>query len=637
MTERQFSLLLVDDDPSAVQAMSRMLADYTNQRFATSGADALRVARESPPDLILLDAEMPGMSGLEVCKALRADSALAHIPVIFATSHDSAELEVAALQSGAVDFVTKPIAETQLRSRVRARLRTHQALHEPAAAARHDVLQPPERPSRLLIVDDEVNAIHVLSQTLSQLGELHYASSGEEALRIAPLVSPDIILLDIHMPGIDGFAVCGVLKALPDFASVPIVFVTRHSEPEIEMRALDLGAAEFIAKPYTPAVLRARVRNLLHLKHRTDADLRAVSERWQRVSDARVAGIVEAATDAILTIDTHQRLVLMNGAACRLFGVQPDEVMGHPVRNVLGSLLDDLSVGGAAPVRLSLPFSGDGAVTVEMSVSTSDEGAQRLTTVVLRDVSDRERLDRETQARAEAEATAQIKARMLAYLAHEIGNPLNGIIGFGQLMAADTELALHPVQRQRLAHLLSSARHLQTLMRDALDLGRFESGQLAFEIRDIDVSPLLTMAIEASQSLAAEHRVELRLGAQSTFAVWADSSRLQQVLLNLLSNAVKYNRAGGRVDVEASRRASTVAIAIRDSGLGMDAEQRKHLFEPFNRLGRQGSGTPGAGLGLLITRQLVEAMGGQLEVDSIPGSGSCFTVLLPSADSPRPD
>jgi signal transduction histidine kinase len=638
MPETEVSLLLVDDDPSAVQAMSRMLADYKNQRFATSGADALRLARECPPDLILLDAEMPGMNGLQVCDALRADPVLARIPVIFATSHDSAAVEVAALQRGAVDFIAKPIVETQLRARVRARLRTSQALGEPGHPAQLDELQAPSRrPSRLLIVDDQASAIRVLSRTLSNLGEIHFASSGEEALRIAPLLLPDLILLDAHMPGVDGFAVCTALKQLAAFSAVPIVFVTRYSDPESEMRALDLGAAEFIAKPYTPAVLRARVRNLLDLKHRTDAELRALGERWQRVGDARVAAIVEAAADAFITIDTQQRVVLANAAACRMFGVQADEVIGHPVRRVLGSLLDDIGSFGTAPCRLSLPLGSDRTMTVEMSISNSDEGDRLLTTVVLRDVGDRERLDRETHARLQAEAGAQMKARMLAYLAHEIGNPLNGIIGFGQLMAADTEYALHPVQGQRLAHLMSSARHLQALMRDTLDLGRFESGNLAFDIRATDVSSPLAAAQEAVQSLASERHVAVRLDVPADLTVWADASRLKQVMLNLLTNAIKYNRVGGRVEVQASSRGAAVAIAVRDTGLGMNAEQRQHLFEPFNRLGRQTSNTPGAGLGLVITRQFVEAMGGSLEVESAPGSGSCFTVLLPSAHLPRPD
>src|SRR5258706_9243636 len=109
MPSHDARLLLVDDDPSAIHVMSRMLAQYGHQRFATSGEEALTLARKSTPDLILMDADMPGMTGLDVCEALKADPILARVPVIFATSHNAPQLEVAALENGAVDFVTKPL------------------------------------------------------------------------------------------------------------------------------------------------------------------------------------------------------------------------------------------------------------------------------------------------------------------------------------------------------------------------------------------------------------------------------------------------------------------------------------------------------------------------------------------------
>ena len=274
-------LLLVDDDPSAILVLSRMLARYPDQRFATSGAEALRLARESPPDLILLDAEMPGMTGFEVCSALRNDPLLAQVPVIFATSHDTAEVQVAALRQGAVDFLTKPLDAARVAARVGAHLRSRALLNatkdigtEPAPRAPPGDLHLP----RLLIVDDDVAAIQLLHNTLAGVGELYFAKSGTEALELAHRHWPDLILLDAQMPGVDGFEVCAALKAEPAFFHVPIVFVTRYSDPRNELRALDLGAADFIGKPYTRAILLARVRNLLELKQRTDDALHGAHE-----------------------------------------------------------------------------------------------------------------------------------------------------------------------------------------------------------------------------------------------------------------------------------------------------------------------------------------------------------------------
>jgi DNA-binding response OmpR family regulator len=185
------------------------------------------------------------------------------------------------LQKGAADFVSKPLVASQLTARVRAQLRAGQFVEN----VKRDCVgwdgsagRPPGEVPRLLIVDDDIASIHLLNHTLAAMGDLHFAKTGEEALRLARRLVPDLILLDAHMPEVDGFDVCRSLKAEPAFGHVPIVFVTRFSDPRYEMRALYLGAADFIAKPYTAAVLQARVRNLLDLKRRTDAELQAAQE-----------------------------------------------------------------------------------------------------------------------------------------------------------------------------------------------------------------------------------------------------------------------------------------------------------------------------------------------------------------------
>ena len=196
MSSPKVRLLLVDDDPSAIQVMSRMLAHYPDQQFATSGEVALRLARETTPDLIVLDIEMPGMSGLAVCKALRADPALAQVPVIFATKHATSTLEAAALKFGAVDFVTKPLNAAQLTARVRAHLRTGRSfktLEDQRLAVGATPLPISAETHRLLIVDDDVAAIRILQHTLTKIGEVHFAKSGAEALRLARSLEPHLI------------------------------------------------------------------------------------------------------------------------------------------------------------------------------------------------------------------------------------------------------------------------------------------------------------------------------------------------------------------------------------------------------------------------------------------------------------
>jgi PAS domain S-box-containing protein len=635
MSSRDVCLLLVDDDVSEIQVMGRMLADYPDQRFATSGEAALRLARETTPDLIVLDVDMPGMTGFDVCEALKADPVLSGVPVIFVTSHDASALEVAALQNGAADFVTKPLVSAQLLARVRAQLNTKMlvdGLKRNRPVSNAAPRQPGVPPPRLLIVDDDIGAIHILRHTLATMGDFHFAKSGEAALQLARSLVPDLILLDAHMPGLDGFDVCKSLKAEPRFRHVPIVFVTRFSDPQFEMRAFGLGAADFIAKPYTAAVLQARVRNLLDLKQRIDAELKAVREHWRRIGDARVADIVGAASDAIVTYNADDEVVLVNVAACRMFGVDHEQTMGSAAQALLGDDLPTEDRWPSDPARTMVARADGTDFPVEMSASKVGEGADRLTTVMLRDISDRERLEVETHSRIEAETASRTKTQMMAYIAHEMGNPLTGMLGFAQLMAADADHPLAPEQAERLEYVLASGEHLQTLMRDVLDLGRFETGKLAIDLRPVNAVRCAQDAAAAVSALAGQAGVTVSsLPASASLRVTADADRLRQCLLNLLTNAIKYSRPGGWARVEVTGDSQQVAIAVRDNGLGMNALQRHHLFEPFNRLGRQRAAAPGTGLGLVITRQLVEAMGGQLQVESVSGLGSCFTIVLPVA------
>jgi PAS domain S-box-containing protein len=572
---------------------------------------------------------------LDVCEALRGDPVLARVPVILATSHDPTTLlQVTAFRKGATDFVTKPLIAAQLTSRVRAHLRTKLLIEDlQRDSLASGVVQPlPGTPaSRLLIVDDDIASIHVLRHTLSAMGDFHFAKNGEEALDLARRLLPDLILLDAHMPGIDGFDVCKTLKAEAAFRHVPIAFITRFSDPRNEMRALDLGAADFIAKPYTRAILQARVRNLLDLKRRTDAELQSVREHLQRVGDARVADIVGAASDAIVTCNAAAKVVLINAAACRMFGIEHAQAIGSPMQALLGegALTDEPRQN--APVRTTITRTDGECFPTEMSVSRIGEGAECLTTVMLRDISDRERLEAESRSRIEAETASRTKTRMLSYVAHEIGNPLNCMLGFAQLMAADGDHALPPAQAKRLTQILASGKHLEVLMRDVMDLGRFQTGKLTVELRPVNAARCAQDAIEAVSALAEQSGVTLMcLSASAPVHCAADTARLHQCLVNLLTNAIKYNRPGGWARIEVTGDSQEAAIAVRDNGFGLEALQREHLFEPFNRLGRQAV-VSGTGLGLVITRQLVEAMNGQLRVESDPGLGSCFTLVLPTA------
>lgn len=627
-------LLLVDDDSETVQVLGRMLAEEGRVRFALNGTDALRLAREQPPDLILLDAEMPGLDGFAVCKGLKGDPDLSPIPVIFLTSHHDARIEAAALDLGAADFVNKPPVASQVIARIRAQLRARRLAM--SVRPRHSPPSPaalPPRAPTLLVVDDDAIARELLCRALDGMGaRILQAADGEQAMRMAQADPPDLILLDILMPDQDGLQLCERLQALPRLRSVPVVFVTRQADPETEARALEAGGTDFVAKPFIPAVLQARLRSLLRSRRQADAALQAEREHWRRLGDDRMADILAVAPEALLTADAQGRVVLVNQAACRLLQITEDDVLGHP----LPRWVPPEALGGAPQShRALLPVPRGDPIPVEVVRVQLGQDGERLTTVWLRDLRGQELAEKARRDQLRAETASRTKTLMLSYFAHEIGNPLNGILGFAQLMTLDGQHPLPPAQAERLQQITTAGKMLQALMRDVLDVNRFETGQFQIQSEPVELSGLVrdTLPALGTQATGRQVRIELQV-EEAPLWIAGDADRLKQCVLNLGSNGIKYNRSGGRLTVRLGRHEGSAALHFQDEGAGMSPEQQAHLFEPFNRLGRSGQGH---GIGLALTRQLVLAMGGQLSVQSALEQGTTVTLLFPLAPLARPE
>jgi len=239
------------------------------------------------------------------------------------------------------------------------------------------------------------------------------------------------------------------------------------------------------------------------------------------------------------------------------------------------------------------------------------------------------------QAKDEAERASAAKSQFLSQMSHELRTPLNAILGFGQVLGSDTRQPLAPAQQTQLAEMMHGARHLLDLINGLLDLGRIEAGRLEVTLRPLSAQAIVEEALGLIQPLAERQRVRLptHRSAPAGLAVLADHTRLLQVLLNLLGNAIKYNRPGGEVTVLWQRDGALLRLGVRDQGAGLRPEDQSRLFQPFERLGAEGSGIEGTGIGLALSRRLMQAMGGEIEVDSTPGQGSTFWLRLACIDA----
>lgn len=239
-----------------------------------------------------------------------------------------------------------------------------------------------------------------------------------------------------------------------------------------------------------------------------------------------------------------------------------------------------------------------------------------------------------TRARDEAEAANRAKTDFLSRSSHELRTPLNAILGYAQVLQMDPAST---AARGHVDHIASAGRHLLGLIGELLDIARIESGQLELDLATVPARAVVdeALALVAPDAQARGIRVESRVTAADG-ALLADRQRLRQVLVNLLGNAIKFNRAGGAVRVAAIRAGDSLRIEVEDEGPGLPPDRIERLFTPFERLGAERSAVEGTGLGLALSKRLMDAMDGTILVDSQPGRGSLFSVVLPVATGAEP-
>lgn len=380
----------------------------------------------------------------------------------------------------------------------------------------------------------------------------------------------------------------------------------------------------------------------MKIRRRITAALARSEQRLRTLLGNTPAGIVEMTPD--------QRIVQANPYLHQLVALREPALVGRSLVELVHP--DERETEARAwsslatrPVdrlqrRLRLLRADGSAISVDAVTSPIRDARGNVVRMVavIQDLSEMELRAVAEMAREKAEAASQAKTEFVARMSHELRTPLNALLGFAQLLANRPEEPLSNEQAEAVRIIEQSGWHLLDMINDLLELSRIESGNVRVQIDRIDLEVIVAESLHLVGPLGAGQgiRVTTLIDPAARHAR-ADATRLRQVLVNLLSNAIKYNRPGGMVSIESERdpATGTVALRVRDTGTGLSAEQLAHLFEPFNRLGRDDT-IPGTGIGLAIARNLVELMNGTLEASGTPGEGCCFTVVLPLAEAPAP-
>lgn len=403
------------------------------------------------------------------------------------------------------------------------------------------------------------------------------------------------------------------------------------------------GRLVVVTSPLTPFFGDDELSELKSLA--AQADL-ALARNELLDSQRRLAAIVESSDDAITSLSLDGTFTSWNGGAERLYGYPSEEVVGKPIsilvpperRNDVPKILEKLARGESIEHYETRRRTKDGrTIDVSMTVSPIKDADGQVVggSTIARDVSERRRAEEEREsAREGADRANRAKSEFLSRMSHELRTPLNAVLGFAQLLGMEHQT---PEQEEASGEILKAGTHLLELIDEVLDIARIEAGRLRLSLEPVDAVAVTEESISLLTPQARKEGVTLSLDPRDSadpVYVVADRQRLKQVLLNLISNGIKYNRQHGsvRISIDRAGDGSRIRIDVIDTGRGIPAERIEQLFAPFERLGAEETGIEGTGLGLALTRPLVEAMGGTISVTTELGEGSSFSVELASAD-----
>ena len=492
----------------------------------------------------------------------------------------------------------------------------------------------------ILNVEDYAPSRDATSQILRRAGfEVIEASTGSEAIQSATELHPQLVLLDVKLPDIDGYEVCERLKADPATATIPVLQVSAvYAKGQDKVRGLDSGADSYLIKPVEPLELIATINALLRMRQ---------AEAAQRETEARYELLFEnnSLPTWIFDLETFAFLAV-NEAAVRTYGYTRAEFLVMTIKDIrppedVPALVQYMASipNGVSNVSQWRHRKKDGTLMdVELVWHELRFRGRHALLALVHDISERkyteaerERLlGQEKQARAEAEAANRAKDEFLAIVSHELRAPLNAMLGWAKI------LRTQKVDEETLAHATEvierSARAQSKLIEDLLDTTRIVRGKLRLEVQPVNLTTVIEAAVDVIRPAAAAKSITVNVALDAqTDVITGDPERLQQVVWNLLSNAVKFTPSGGRIEVHLERADPHMRIRVSDTGQGISAKLLPLVFDRFHQANTSGARRhSGLGLGLSLVRHLVELHGGTVFAESAgEGQGATFTVNLP--------
>ena len=632
-------VLIVDDVPLNAEVIASALDGRYDVNHASTGPQALAIAQgDKSPDVILLDANMPGMGGIEVCEILKSDSRTAQIPVIFLTANINGGDEEKAFAVGAADYVRKPISASVLRSRIDNQLSI--VLAKEAAKTHVEQLLLLERRKCKIELEQANQTLKYIQSITGEAiwdydvaaGILRHNAQWSRLLRLDESFQEhpiETLLAVIHE---DDRAT--VLERLQTAIKERRPYESEHRLRRSDGQIIWVHDRGQVVGAGADGPAQRIVGSFIDISNRMKSELQI------RNSEAFVRSLIDLLPFAVAYVERNYVIKYANSYFLNCFEKSPSEVVSQHARRVMGDKFEEIAASSAFKGEVGT-FSfrqvlTDGSILIKDVTYIPSFGASNdvvgfliLAVNVTELAQARSELEAANSmlsiALKQAEESSQFKTEFLANMSHEIRTPMNAIVNLTRRLRKN---AADPAQVDSLEKIDYSANHLLGIINDILDMSKIASGKMAIAQQDFLLLDLAKMAVDQIKPQADQKglKVDFSIDPSLPDCLRGDSLRLSQCLINYLGNAVKFTHQGGiSLNIFPENSGLNVRFEVRDSGIGLKPDVVPRLFEAFEQA--DGSITRkygGTGLGLAITKRLANLMGGKVGVESSPGNGSIF-------------
>jgi len=492
--------------------------------------------------------------------------------------------------------------------------------------------------SKIFIVDDDETNLKYLMIRLTQAGfEVTQASSGDEALQILNSYKPDLILLDIKMPGMDGFEVCRKVKTMEETEDIPIIFLTALSDTVDKINGFEAGGVDYITKPINFDEVNARVNAHLTL---------VKQHRELKASEAKFQMLADFSFDFEYWLNETNRFNYVSPSSKRITGYTPADFEEDPslLRRIIypedrERVWKDIEAAFTSNEPLVREFrivtrGGDIKWIAHKSLAVVDKDGkhygrrasnQDITTLKLVE-------DALRRSESELKEANHSKDKFLSILAHDLKSPFTGLIGLSEMMYNYGSDLSNDEMREFTSGIYEAAKVIYTLIDNLLIWTRLQSGKMEQSPANLDIKKIVQEVLYLNETNALKKSISLFNEVPPETFVFGDHNMIDLILRNLITNAIKFTQYGGEVKISAKEKGDLIAISIADNGVGIPAQNLTRLFKLDSMLTTTGTNNEqGSGMGLLLVKDFVEVQGGSIEIESEVGTGTTvtFTVRAP--------